>query len=120
MSPKTYSFAVKILLLLWAGFWAFFVVASEIAEPASLPQKLAVCLGGVAFFAGSAFLGIRFRHFGGVVLFVEGISLLVANLAFLHNPPTTEVFVIATLALPPLLVGRLLLTENPLDGTRFV
>lgn len=120
MSPKAYSFAVNSILLVWASFWSVFIVASEVSEPASITQKLIVCLGGVAFFAGSAFLGIRFRHLGGVVLFAEGISLLVANLALLHNPPTTELFVIGTLALPPLLVGRLLLTETPPHGTRFV
>ncbi|HLK60476.1 MAG TPA: hypothetical protein VKU00_28195 [Chthonomonadaceae bacterium] len=106
-------FIGKTLALVWAAFWVFFFVASSLSEPSGPITKAFVCLGGIGFFLGSALLGLRWDRVGGMVLTMEGIGLFVLNFTYFHNPPATRLFLLLTLAMPPLLAGILLLTPRP-------
>ncbi len=111
MSKNLPCIAARVLALAWGGFWSYFVVASELAETASLLQKAFVCLIGVGFFLGSAALPLLCRRRGGNLLLLEGIILGIANFTYLHNP--WRLFLLLTLAAPPLLAGLVLLTIRP-------
>ncbi len=100
----------QTITLVWAAFWVFFVVASAMAEPAGPGYHALVMVG---LFAGSALLAFFRDRIGGVLLVLEGVALCVANFTYLHNPPTTRLFLLLTLVLPPLLAGLLLLTAHP-------
>ena len=102
----------KTLALLWAAFWVFFVVASALAEPTGPGSKAFVCLLGIGFFLISAMVACRWDRIGGVLLTVEGVGLCIANFTFLHNPPATQMLLLLTLGLPPLLAGIMLLTPR--------
>lgn len=94
----------------WAAFWTYFVVASALGEPGSVGIKLFICVLGTGLFLGSALLAWRWPRSGRVLLALEGLALCVADFTFLHNPPATQMFLLLTLGLPPLLAGLLLLT----------
>jgi uncharacterized membrane protein HdeD (DUF308 family) len=64
---------------------------------------------GSSLFLGSAFAPWLSEKWGGVALLLEGIFLCIANYTYLHNPPATQMFLLLTLALPPLLSGILFL-----------
>lgn len=101
----------RTLALLWAAHWSFFAVASEMAEPVDPAQKAFVCLLAIGLTFGSALLPWLSVRIGGVVLLLEGVALCLLNAMFFHNPPATQVFLLLTLALPPLACGLLLLTR---------
>jgi hypothetical protein len=103
----------KGVALLWAAWWIFFVVASELAEPVSAGQKALVCLIGISIFAGCAALAWLPSPYGGIVMLAEGIVLGTLYLTKMQNANlASQVFVLATLALPPLVSGILLLAAH--------
>ncbi|MDX1934120.1 MAG: hypothetical protein SFU56_16085 [Capsulimonadales bacterium] len=119
MLPDPLSLPVKMVLFAWAGFWSFFVVASEIGQPDDPLTKILICLGGLTFFLGTVLLALWQPKKGGVVLLSEGVALLVANLMVFHTSLETKCLLILTLALPPLLIGRYLITPTSQNGPRY-
>jgi len=106
--------AAAALLLLWAGFWAFFAFAQ--APPLPIATGAALVLFAVPLIAW------RWRGPGGTVLAAEGLALLAWVTQYLRNPPPTTFLLILTLALPPLLAGILLIADawkpSPSDLTQ--
>lgn len=100
------------IALVWAGWWIFFAIASTFSPP-RVSQFPFVCLLMVLLFVCSALLPWRRQREGGMLLLVEGIALCIVNFTFLHNPPATRLFLLLTLALPPLLAGTLFLARHP-------
>jgi hypothetical protein len=101
----------RALAIVWAGFWTWFGLASGISEG---QRPLGVLLhtmvpGGL--FLISALIAWRWSFAGGVLLLLEGLATLVAYPLMTQGrfPVQTIAFVLATMALPPLIAGVLLL-----------
>ncbi len=89
--------AVRAILILWAGFWAFFAIAHLFVEyiAGNLPY-VAMFLAPLIALVVSVW---RWPRIGGPALMVAGI----ASAFFFH-----DVFAQATLALPAVMLGLLL------------
>jgi hypothetical protein len=103
-----------VLALLWALWWTFFGFASGVGEGLSLVGVFvhAALPGGVMLI--SVAVAWLWRLVGGVLLVVEGIIVLVGYPIMVSNRfgLRTIVFVLLTMALPPLLAGILLLIDS--------
>lgn len=112
MSPRNAYVLAILIILIWAAFWVYFVLAATWGEPGTLLQKLLATAIGLTIVLGSTVAPLANPRVGGAVLLVEGILLAVANYAFLHNPPATRAFLFFTLALPPIVAGALALAAG--------
>lgn len=113
MDRKMSKFWGCALGLLWGSWWTFFSLAATITEPGTMGQKFLVCLGAIVFFAGSALLPLWKQRAGGGLLLAEGAILCVANFTGPHsNRLDWQIFLLLTLALPPLTAGMLLLRRR--------
>jgi hypothetical protein len=105
-------YLARALALLWAGWWVFFGLASGIGEggtPAYVLLHTAV--PGLVFLI-SAIVAWRWEAVGGVILMLEGVLVLIGYpIVFGRFPLTTIVFVLLTMALPPLVAGFLFLAD---------
>jgi hypothetical protein len=101
-------YAARILSLLWAVWWTFFVWLTVAGEGFSKPGVLvALCLS--ALFLGTVVIAWRWERLGSFVLLVEGLVVLIGYAQASHGlPQSTVVLVISTLALPPLLAALFL------------
>lgn len=113
MFTNPFRSAARALTFVWAGFWTFFVIASTLGDGGTggIGTKLFVCIAGTVFFFGTCALAWKFEHAGGVLLGTEGVILSVLNFTYLHNPPTTKLFLLLTLCLPPLAAAILQLMQ---------
>jgi hypothetical protein len=101
---------VRLLTAAWALFWLWFGVASGIHEGlpwqgvalhALRPGLVLVVVALIAWF---------WPRPGGVLLVVTGFVLAAwYGIYFGHMPTSTKLFVLSTLALPPLVGGLILL-----------
>jgi hypothetical protein len=100
----------RVLALAWAGFWLWFGVASAIYE--RLPWQ------GVALYAlrpGLVFLALVgiawfWPRLGAVLLILVGFLLAgLYPVYWAELPAATKLFVLSTIALPPLVSGLVLL-----------
>lgn len=82
-----------MLLLVWAAFWGWFVVASAWND---MPRSLPYAAGGLLMLGGLTVLTLLRPHLGGLALVAAGIA---AGLFFDH--PFTR----GVLALPAILIG---------------
>jgi hypothetical protein len=112
LGTNTLRIAARALTLAWSGWWIFFALAAAFSPPHS-PQFPWVALAAVLLWAVSALLPWRREREGGALLLLEGIVLFVANFTFFQNPPMTRLFLLLTLALPPLLAGAMFLALHP-------
>ena len=86
--------AIRMALILWAGFWTWFVVCHVITDgPGCLPYALRFCVP----LAILTVIGWRCSRIGGVILAVAGI---VAALYFQHN---------FLLVMPAIILGLLMI-----------
>lgn len=93
------------LLGTWAAWWAFFAFVQR--------PPLVIAAGVATVLFAVPLLAWRWRGPGGAVLVAEGLALLAWVTWALHkNPPATTVFLVLTLALPPLLSGILLTADG--------
>lgn len=94
-----------ILGLVWAGWWIFFGIASGIVEGLDFVGVLIhTALPGLIFLA-SVMVAWRWKAIGGIVLIVEGLSILIAlPIAFTGFPLLT---IVLAMGLPPLIAGVL-------------
>jgi len=114
------DFLARVISGLWAGFWIFFAVASLAADYNS---RGGVSLGGLLIPLGItvillllALTAWRWVRIGRIVLPLAGAALLVGYpLIAKHFPVSTKVIVMATLGLPPLSAGVLLITAWRID-----
>ena len=101
----------RIIIILWAGFWVFFAVATILGEPYSGVGLLA-CVFFSLLFIISALVPFRWERAGAYLLITLGVVFLIAYPLRMAKrmPLLTVLFVILTLATPPIISGILLLT----------
>jgi hypothetical protein len=101
-------YAARVLSLLWAAWWSFFVWAT-VASEGFTSNGLAVALCLSAIFLGSAVSAWRWERFASLLLLVEGLVVLIGYTQVSHDiPQSTIVVIIVTLALPPILAALFL------------
>jgi hypothetical protein len=108
------GFLARVISGLWAGFWIFFAVASSAAD---FDSRGGGSLGGLLVPAGFtvvllllALTAWRWVKIGRIALPAAGLALMVIYpLVTGHLPVSTRVFVMATLGLPPISAGVLLI-----------
>jgi hypothetical protein len=107
----------RALATLWALWWVFFAFASTLAEGKGF-WSVVVPTGIVLMvFGGCAAMAWTKERLGGTVLLLVGAVLLYASVFWMHHTRIdTKLFVVGTLALPPLLTGTLLLHLHPKPG----
>ena len=123
-------FAARFLALLWAGWWIFFGMASGFGEEiirllkahALLQNLSGLHVGPVLLHAAwpglvfllSVVVAWRWETIGGALLVFEGLLVLVAYplMTYRHMLPVTILFVVLTMALPPLVAGALFLAHR--------
>jgi hypothetical protein len=112
-------YSARILAMLWAAFWTWFGLASGIAEglgPAGILVHTAV--PGL-FFVLLLLVAWRWQAVGGILLVLASLSIAVAYpLVFRRMPLPTTIFVLLTMAVPPLLAGILFLAHWRLNKSK--
>jgi len=103
----------RIILIIWAGFWVFFAVATILSEPFSAVGLLS-CIFFSLMFVISALIPLKWESVGTYLLIIEGVIFLIVYPLRMASrlPPLTILFMILTLAIPPLTAGILLLMHQ--------
>ena len=103
MDIRRLRWIARGLALLWCGFWTWFSLAELASDRSGLSHLPMVLLMVVNLWAAW-----KWEVAGGIILALEGLAILIAYpLMASHFPLATILFVLATLALPPLLAGIL-------------
>lgn len=104
------SYIARGLALLWAIWWAFFVLFSGVSERASVAgNSLLIAPGLILLF--TAAIPWRWEPVGGAILVIEGLIALIGYPLVAHDrfSSSTVIFVVLAMALPPLVAGALFL-----------
>jgi len=113
-ATKWIRYIARSLALIWAGWWTFFGLACGLSEGMSPAAVLLhAALPGLVFL-GSAAIAWRWEAIGGVALMLEGLFVFIAYPVMAHSrdfPISTIIFVLLTMALPPLAAGFLFLAS---------
>ncbi len=110
----------RVITGLWAGFWIFFVVASSADDfksrgDASLGPLL-IPIAFIVILLLLAFTAWRWVKIGRIALPAAGLAVFIAYpLAANGFPFLTKAFVMATLGLPPLSAGALLIASGRIE-----
>ena|SRR5579862_1608570 len=109
MSTIRMRWIARMLILLWACWWTFFVLAGAIGEGGGWQKALLPTLLATSIFFCSALFAWRWEAGGSGLLVVEGLLVCAAYpVGFLHaHSIGTMIFVLLTLAAPPLVSGFL-------------
>jgi hypothetical protein len=111
-------YSARILAMLWAAFWTWFGLASGIAEglgPAGVLMHTVPFLPFVLLLL----VAWRWEAAGGILLVLAGLFIAVAYpLVFRRMPLPTTIFVLLTMAVPPLLAGILFLAHWRLNKSK--
>jgi hypothetical protein len=111
MSAEWMRYTARALVLTWAGWWMFFGLASGTGERLSPLGVLlhAAVPGGI--FLISALIAWRWEMPGAALLIVEGLIVCAGYPLMVSGrfPLATILFVLLTMALPPVLAGLLFL-----------
>jgi len=99
----------RIIALLWAGFWTFFGIASGLGEGLDPAGVFMHTLLPGLIFLGSAFIPWRWQLWGGIVLILEGLVVLIGYPIMAHGRFELNMIIsmLLTMALPPLISGIL-------------
>lgn len=109
----------RCVTVLWVMFWTYFTIASGLFTAPPGVQWL------VASLLGCAWLGLtlawRWPRVGGTLLLTEGVGLLFLVVTALRRSSGNDwsLFLIATMALPAITAGVLLLAGGPPKGHEF-
>lgn len=99
------AIAGKILALLWAGWWTFFAVAVVISEHGNPWNVLRFGWWLTLIPLGVALIALRWEKLGGILLVNAGITGAIIYPLFFKASTATIVFMLLTLAAPPLTAG---------------
>ena len=100
--------AAHAILILWAGFWTWFGLASGIGEDLDpLGILMHTTLPGLLF-VGITLLAWRWERVGGPTLIVVGLALALIYPLSIGGWRVFYPFILATMVLPPVVAGLLL------------
>jgi hypothetical protein len=102
----------RVLASVWAGWWIFFGLASSLAAGLSPAEVLLYTVVPGLIFLVSAVVLWQQEVMGGLILLLEGLIILIGYPMVVSGdfPPGVIIFVVSTMALPPLISGFLCLT----------
>ncbi len=102
----------RALTLLWGLIWALFGLLSGLGEGMDVVGTVVhVTVPGLIFLA-TALLAWRYEKLGAAVLLAEGCIVAISYpLVFRAMSASTVIFVLLTMALPPLIAGLLFLLD---------
>jgi hypothetical protein len=101
---------VRIVTVVWAGFWLWFGLASAVVESLSWQSTVLYAVRPGLIFAGIALFAWMWPRPGGVVLVVAAFVLAAwYGIYYGEKPTSLKLFVLSTIALPPLAAGLVLL-----------
>lgn len=102
-------YTARGLALIWAGFWVFFGVASGLSEGLNALAIFIHTLVPGLIFLVFALVAWKWELLGGIVLVFAGIAVAIGYPIMVAGrfPLMTIVFVLLTMALPPLIAGIL-------------
>ena len=106
-------YIARTISLLWAMLWVFFGAASGFGEGES-PGGILIhtAMPGLLFLI-STLAAWKWEFTGGILLMLEGLSVMFVYPMMARTFPTsTIIFVLLTMALPPLISGLLLLFSS--------
>jgi hypothetical protein len=105
---KWMRIVARILAVLWFGLWAFFNIASGIGEGGG---SLIFHFIAALIFAVLLLIVWRWEKVGSIIMIIIGLFVAIAYpLTFGRRfPPITSIMMELTMALPPLLIGILLI-----------
>ena len=103
--------AAWTIILLVTGFWLWFGIASAASEGLGAGNWLAHIVGPGAILLATAAIAWRSPSAGGALLMLEGVVVAIGYPMMVNRrfPLTTTLFVLVTLAVPPIVAGGLLL-----------
>jgi hypothetical protein len=103
--------AAWTIILLVTGFWRWFGIASAASEGLGAGNWVAHILGPGGTLLATAAIAWRWPSAGGVLLILEGLVVAIGYPMMVSGrfPVTTIVFVLLTMAVPPMVAGGLLL-----------
>lgn len=107
MSTTTIVVIARTILVAWAGWWTFFSVGEAVSEPleALVNHGWMVALMWLAVYLAWT----RPTPAGWFLLALGAIGTTLLLASWFSNPHPSTWFVIATLSLPPIIAGLLLL-----------
>lgn len=112
-TTKWFRYSARTLGLLWTGWWTFFGLASGLGEGLD-PVGVVVhtTMPGLIFLV-TVIVAWRWEAIGSILLILEGVLVALAYPVMTSGrmPVATIVFVLLTMALPPLVSGVLWLAS---------
>ena len=100
----------RILSVAWAGFWLWFGIASAIHDRLPWDQVALYALRPGLMFVAVVFIAWLWPKLGGLLLVLTGFVLAAWYAVYFGDKDTpTKLFVLSTIAAPPLACGLMLL-----------
>ena len=103
---KRLRFVARILILLWVGFWGFFLVASILSEPFQTTAFVPIGIY-LLFFVIPVFIAWRWERIGGILFLLIGHAVFVVYPMVMKVSLSTILMIYLTMAFPPLIAGLL-------------
>lgn len=103
---KRIRFIARLVILLWVGFWGFFLVASILSEPFKTGGLLPMAIY-LLFFVIPVFIAWRWEKTGGILFVLVGLVVLVGYPMVMNVSLSTILMIYLTMAFPPLIAGLL-------------
>jgi hypothetical protein len=105
-------YGARLIATLWVVFWTWFALTSSLGKEGSPANILLQVAVPGPFFALILFLAWKTEALAGLLLFLMGVFIAVAfPFTSGHLPVNALVFVVLTLALPPLAAGTMFLID---------
>lgn len=103
----------RVIAVVWSGFWALFGLLSALGERLdTLGVLFHMIVPGFVFLI-TVIIAWSYEKVGGIVLIVEGFVVGIAYpLLFSAMATSTVIFVLLTMALPPVLAGFLFMIDS--------
>ena len=99
-------FFARLVILLWVGFWGFFLVASLLSEPFQKGGLVPIAIY-LLFFIIPIFIAWRWEIIGGILFLLTGITVLIGYPLVMRASLFTVLMIYLTMALLPLIAGLL-------------